>query len=975
MIYTFMRYLPTTSKIYCFTAFQSINMKRTIHLIVLFIIYAYTTFGQSTYWQQKVDYNIAVRLNDKAHLLEGHIKINYQNNSPDTLDYIYFHLWPNGYKNNQTALARQFLNQGKTNLQFALPSERGFIDSLQFNVDNKSVQVKQTEHIDIIKIVLDKQLLPSKSIEISSPFRVKIPGDFSRLGHDGNSYQVSQWYPKPAVYDQYGWHPMPYLDQGEFFSEFGQFTVNISVPENYRVASTGILETTAEINWLDSLASLEADTISGPDIPSATRFKTITYKQDNIHDFAWFADKRYQIAKSNVTLASGKSVATWGFYLPESHNTWKASAQYIDSAIYYYSKWVGEYPYTAATAVQGALSAGGGMEYPMVTVISAGNGALELDQVITHEVGHNWFYGILASNERDYPWMDEGFNTFIESRYMEKLYPNATMASIIGDNVISKMFSLHEKPYGQLNYYASIILGALGKQVPINTPSEEMNALNYGLNSYMKTGQLLRYLMDYLGEDMMGKCMHAYFEKYKFKHVYPKDMIAVFEAVSEEDLGWFFIDLFNTNEQIDAKIIAVKATSVKVKNIGSAKVPIRLTVSQGDKTAVKWSKSKSNKESIASLEDIKSATVFSNYNAPDINPQNNQKQKVTLNFLTGLPEHGIKSLYWLPYVGYNTFDKFILGAAVHNFSVIPEAFEFYFAPAYGFGNQRLTGTTMLKYDWIIPESSLSKIRASIMYESFSIYQKINPRLSLHFINKNAYSTSKWIELDFNRSIVDPELFSSYQDNQFGRLQYFFQTKKGTVKNSYRISLTAGEALYAPDSFFASVDFKAQKELMLNESNEIKFSFFTGTYLARPSLGLFKYNLTGSLDYGMNHYLVDRANNANLNQIGQQQVINDQAEFRSFNLAANNYLSSFTISYHKKGLPIQPYLSTAILDGEFYYESGLALEFHVIGIYLPLLNNASFNHTPENFTQWSEAIAFKINIGRGNLLNQIETLLD
>jgi hypothetical protein len=452
-------------------------------------------------------------------------------------------------------------------------------------------------------------------------------------------------------------------------------------------------------------------------------------------------------------------------------------------------------------------------------------------------------------------------------------------------------------------------------------------------------------------------------------------MIAVFEAISGEDLGWFFIDLFNTNKQIDAKILAVKDESVKVKNIGSAKVPIGLTVSQEDKTAIKWSELKSKKESIAGLSEIKTPTLFSNYNAPDINPKNNQKQKVTFNFLTGLPEHGVKSLYWLPYVGYNTFDKFILGAAVHNFSIIPEAFEFYLAPSYSFGGQKLTGTAMLKYDWLLPESSISKIRASIVYERFSIYQKITPRLSLHFLNKNAYSTSKWIELDFNRSLVASELFSNYRDNQFGRLQYFYQTKKGTVKNSYRVSFTAGEAMYASDSFYASIDFKAQKELMLNKFNEIKFSFFVGTYLAKPTLGLFKYNLTGSLDYGMNHYLVDRANNGNLNQLGQQQVINDQAEFRSFNLSANNYLSSITISYHKTGLPLQPYISTAILDGKFYYESGLALELNVIGIYLPILNNASFNHTPENFTQWSKAIAFKINVGRGNLLNQIETLLD
>lgn len=947
-------------------------MINKLYIILFLSICSLTVLGQKNYWQQKVDFNITVKLNDKEHMLNAFIDINYRNNSADTLHFIYFHLWPNAYKNNETALAKQFLNVNNTKFQFAKLSERGYIDSLHFKVDNKTAKVEQTNHIDVVKVLLPKPLLSGENTQITTPFRVKIPGDFSRLGHDGQSYQISQWYPKPAVYDQYGWHQMPYLDQGEFFSEFGKFTVTIQLPKNYRVASTGVLKSKAEKVWVDSIANLTPDSTMHDYVPSSKEYKSITYEQDSIHDFAWFANKNYQITKSKVKLPSGKTVETYGFYLPESYWNWKKSAHYIDSAVYYYSCWVGEYPYASASAVQGALSAGGGMEYPMVTVISTGNSDFELDQVITHEVGHNWFYGILASNERIYPWIDEGFNTFIESRYIEKRYPETTIASMIGVDFISDMFSLHQMPYGRLNYYASIILGSMGKQVPINTPSAQMNSLNYGLNSYMRTGQLLRYLMDYLGEEMMDKCMNAYFEKYKFKHVYPQDMIAVFEEVSGEDLDWFFIDLFNTNKQIDAKLVSAKSKEVKVKNIGSAKIPLGITNSVDKKSTIKWTEPKLNKAAIPTPNEWKSASIFSNYNAPDINPENNKEQKFSVNFLTGLPEQGINKLYWLPYIGYNTVDKFILGAAVHNFSLIPETFEYYLAPAFSFGDKKLIGSSILKYDWLIPESRVSKLRAQLVFEQFSIYQKINPKFSIHFLNNKPFSSSNWIEIDYNKVSIKPEFDYYYTNNQYGRIQYFHQNLKGITQEKIRIALTVGSDGNDP---FSTIDFKYFKQIKLNSSNDLDFSLFAGTYLQKPSLSSYLYNLQGSSDYGMNHYLIDRANNGNLNNLGSYQVINDQAEFRSFNALAQDYISSLTVTYHKHGIPFKPYGSAALIDNEFYYEAGLTLDFNVVGIYFPIVNNGDFNELPKDFNQWLRSISFKINLGRGNLLNQIETLLD
>jgi aminopeptidase N len=150
--------------------------------------------------------------------------------------------------------------------------------------------------------------------------------------------------------------------------------------------------------------------------------KTIQYKAENVHDFAWFADKRFYVQKEDVTLPSGRKVDTYVMFTYYEADLWKEAILYVNRSVEYYSDRIGEYPYPHATAVQSALSAGAGMEYPMITVIGGSGNGKSLDQVITHEVGHNWFYGILASNERQFVWMDEGFNSFYEQAYIKKYY-------------------------------------------------------------------------------------------------------------------------------------------------------------------------------------------------------------------------------------------------------------------------------------------------------------------------------------------------------------------------------------------------------------------------------------------------------------------------------------------------------------------------------------------------------------------------
>ena len=390
----------------------------TLQSVAVMLLLATCLQAQSSYFQQEVHYNIEVTLNDRQHTLSGTVEINYINHSPHTLDRIYMHLWPNAYADRNTAFARQQLRAGDTKFHFANQEERGGFSGLDFTINDERTRIELLpNNPDIGVLRLPKPLAPGANVRIKTPFRLKIPASFSRLGHVGESYQITQWYPKPAVYDQQGWHPMPYLNQGEFYSEFGSFDVRITLPDNYVVGATGTLQTDSEIAFLQRKMEESNERLLLPvkdkksdnddaDFPkSSETMKTLHYKADQVHDFAWFADKRFYVQKGQVTLSSGRTVDTWAMFTDVERNLWKDAINYINRSVLFYSEHVGEYPYPHATAVQSALSAGGGMEYPMITVIGEAGSPRSLDIVITHEVGHNWFYGILGINEDDHVGM------------------------------------------------------------------------------------------------------------------------------------------------------------------------------------------------------------------------------------------------------------------------------------------------------------------------------------------------------------------------------------------------------------------------------------------------------------------------------------------------------------------------------------------------------------------------------------------
>ncbi|HQF29431.1 MAG TPA: M1 family metallopeptidase, partial [Bacteroidia bacterium] len=728
-------------------------MNKLLAILLLFQVIISPIFGQGKpYFQQEVHYKIDCALNDKNHTLAATMELEYINRSSDTLTFLYFHLWPNAYKDRTTALAKQQLQHKNTKMFFAKPEERGYIDSLNFKSDGRQLRYQlDKNNIDICKIDLSKPLYPGQRVIITTPFFVKIPNaEFSRLGHIGQAYAITQWYPKPAVYDNKGWHAIPYLDQGEFYSEYGSYDVSITLPANYVVGATGdLVDGAKELEWMNTKASAtaamsfpERSKDFKPDMnfpPSSSEMKTLKFHQENVHDFGWFADKRFNVLKGeSIMPRSGKHVTTWSLFTNKEAYLWKRGPEYIKDALEYYSKWVGDYPYNQCTAVDGTIAAGGGMEYPNVTIIGTSGNALTLEVTIAHEVGHNWFYGLFGSNEREHPWMDEGINSFYEMRYWLTKYPteNGKNENDLGASLgwIGKVTGLDKLDYKQTFDFEYNIPASARIDQPIEGAGPDCIDLNYGAIVYRKTGLVFQYLRSYLGDNVFDKAMQDYFVKWCYKHPYPEDMKASFEQSTGQDLDWFFDDVIGSNKKLNYGISSIKKSSdgyaLTIKDRGNLRTPVSIAgMKNGVITSQHWltPSNKFTKDTI-NCSDCDHVVIDPNYNMPDVNRINNSVktkgifkkiEPLSLNFLAKVQYPAKNRLFLAPSIAWNNYNGFMGGLVVHNIFLPVRNFEFVSTPMYGFKDGEIAGMANMNYKFYMPKGPFTSITLGLSGQRFA----------------------------------------------------------------------------------------------------------------------------------------------------------------------------------------------------------------------------------------------------------------
>lgn len=652
-------------------------------------INAQTAQNQKPYFQQKANYQIQAELNDDEKTIHAFIQIEYINNSPDTLKEIPFHLWPNAYKNEDTDFGKQTVLNGNSDFYWSNDDKKGYIDSLDFKVNDYKIEWETDQkHIDRGTLYLAEALLPGDTIVITTPFKIALPSaEFSRMGYEFVSnkkfaFMVTQWYPKPAVYDRDGWHQISYLNQGEFYSEFGDYQVQISVPKYVKVAASGNLVN----SHLGKLVYKEDEDCY-----------QYNYELQNVHDFAWFAASEFESKTKKITLESGHEVLLQVYYLPSDRISFSLALSHMEKGIRFYSKHVGEYPFDVCTVVDGKLAAGGGMEYPTITVINASDNPYELETTIIHEIGHNWFYGILGFNEREYPWMDEGINTFYQSLYEDLYLNDVSLVDLIRGNK-GEFLKKIKLSINDQYYYSWLFSVNKNLSQPLSLASEQFTYLNYGIDVYYKSALLFRYLQSYLGDQEMDSLMNGFYEKWKFKHPQPQDFIEYFKDNSTKNLDWFFDNLLLTNKNIDYSIVRVGKSddelNIVVKNEGKIISPIEISTTNEDGKTLQTLKSegfKGKKVFVASRADVKKIIIDQNHLMPDINRNNNQANiKLPFSTLTPLrvypfysvPYQNKNPIYVMPIAGWNLYNTLMLGVVFYNDPIFERKWEYQFAPLY-----------------------------------------------------------------------------------------------------------------------------------------------------------------------------------------------------------------------------------------------------------------------------------------------------
>ncbi len=935
---------------------------KKLFLLILLYCYLPIAFSQSpAYWQQQVNYKIDVTLNDVDNILDGFVKMDYFNNSPDTLHFIWIHLWPNAFKNDKTAFTDQSLENGSTAFYFSNADKRGYINRLDFKVNGEVGKTEDhPQHQDIVKLLLPTPIAPKTNAKIETVFHVKLPYAFSRGGHVDQAYWITQWYPKPAVYDHKGWHPMPYVDQGEFYAEFGNYEVQITLPENYVVAATGNLQNESEKEWLKNRKSFNRDEkpkskalqkqwAEGNKVASSAKTKTINFKQDNVIDFAWFADKTYTVKTDTLALPSGKIISVNAFYYRENLEEWRNSIAMIKRAVLTKSNWLGEYPYNVVSVVDGGN--GGGMEYPTITLLESGGSEKMLDFVINHEVGHNWFQAILATHERRHPWMDEGMNTYYDNRYSLQQYGNTSF-----DIVQTKSAFLNKRMPEDIQHTLLQTVIGVKKDQPIETSSEKFSILNYNMIAYIKTGDWMKLLEDELGKEVFDKAMQTYYERWQFKHPYPEDFKKVMEEVSGKNLDASFALLDKKGE--------LKRSAIK--------------------------------------KDIRFTSFFS---------------------LKETSKHNY--IFAAPAVGYNYYDKLMLGVLLHNYTLPLNKFQFVIAPMYGTKSKQFNGLGRLSYI-LYPGNNGQKFELAVAGASFSgdnftdstntthaqRFSKIVPSIKYVFANKNPRSSiTKFIQwktfliseqgLRFTRDTINQVDVITYPTESRYVNQLRFVIENNRVLYPYKgiLQIEQGEG-FARLAFTGDYYFNYAKSGGMNVRIFAGKFFYLGdkTFLKQFETDRYHLNMTGPKgyeDYTYSNYFVGRnefegfSNQQIMMRDGgfkvRTDLLSDKIGKTDDWLVAANFTTTIPKAINPLAvlpfnLPIKAFVDIGTYadawkknaaTGRFIYDAGfqLSLFSNIVNIYVPLLYSKVYkDYFKSTITEkrFLKNISFSINLQDINL---------
>jgi len=532
------------------------------------------------------NYNIDVKLNTKTRTLDGQEVLIWYNKTGQPIHELQFHLYLNAFRNTESTFMKESggvsrrnkidkdgwgysevqsfkLEYGKdlkNSIQYLRPSDAPKTLEAGIDLTEKMAFIQPDDgnknDKTVFRVPLPKAVAPGDFVVVNMDFNAKLPSPpFARTGAKKEYFFAGQWFPKIGVYTKNGWNTHQFHSNSEFFADFGVYNVHITVPEKNIVGATGL-----------------PVSVTKNDDGTATHF----YHAEDVHDFAWttspdFVEFKGKAQDVDVRVLMQPDHAVQG----ERHL--KAAIASVEE----FQNRYGDYPFPNLTVVdprRGAMGSGG-MEYP--TLITAGTvyglpaGVRMVEDVILHEFGHNYWYHLLASNEFEESWMDEGINSYTEVQIMNDLYgPTGDMFDILG-------LKINDRQFQRAQY-----IGQPDRDPVVKRAWEFYSGGSYGVNSYAKPAMLLTTLQNYLGEDVMLKVMREYVKRWRFKHPTTRDFINVVNDVTGKDMNWYFDQALYSRAELDYSVASVSTKKVK-KDKG---FDFTLTVTEDDSSVTEQNK-------------------------------------------------------------------------------------------------------------------------------------------------------------------------------------------------------------------------------------------------------------------------------------------------------------------------------------------------------------------------------------------------
>lgn len=877
---------------------------------------------------QPISYFISAHLDTQTHIIKATEKITYINGYQHVLDTIYFHFWANAYADNTTFFAKQKIAMGDLDFQFATENEKGGyekITTLENGKINSTIFPHDQKEIGFL--VLKQPLQPNDTVEIGFDFELKMPLIFSRMGRYEKQYALTQWFPKTAVYENKKWITFPYADIGEFYSDFAHFNVDLTVPSDYLVAGTGDL--------LFENTTNEKGT------------KTYYFQAEKVHDFALFALNGYEVLTDTLQLPHKQVLIK--SYFEKNQKYHQKSLSMLKNAVTFYNNNVGEYPWNTCQVVCGPLEAGGGMEYPTITIVSPLGSESALARVIAHEVGHNWFYGILATNERYYPWMDEGINSYYEQAFMAQYYPSSSLNPLTFEGDLFNLYTLQ----GTM---------VAGKDQPCSLAATDYTSENYGKSVYNKTAIVLKYLEQLLGKSIFDSCMHVYFKKFAFKHPKPEDFLNIFDSITQKPCSNFLATALT-----DSGLIQFKISKNKRKNLfnlqSNKAYPFLYNVILTNGDTLKQTHWNTSFAQINLPPNWKNITLNPGPILPENNYSNNSiwNKKITFpySFKIGMsykPTHK-KHINIFPILAWNAANKTMLGLAFYNALPQPTKAQWQIAPLWDNNVKSIYGTAAWQYTFPRPIKAIQSLSLGLRAWRFeflrseswtSTFNKISPFATIHYNNNKMWSKAahtsdiamhflqfKTTYLNLNKFISPVQFFLSFNHTV---------TVKKTV-HPWEIQFKNWTNLnFIRSTAAATFNFR-----WANAKKLTTFRLFTGGIFGENRYGVNLLQWNGTNDFAYQHLWFNRVNPSSpFNQTLLEDGALRATLFRSANpIGANaKWVASLNFtSATPFPIPLKVYADIgtfAQAGNDLVYNQRFAW---VAGITLPLIANSLIVQVP------------------------------